>query len=323
MADVHSSTVYMDGKFIPFAEATVSVMTHGLNYGTGCFEGIRGYWNEQNEQIYVFRMLEHYRRMHNSASILKIKLPHTPEELCDITLELIRRNGWREDTYIRPLAFKGSEIIGVRLHNLEDRFTIYLAPMGNYVDVDTGCRVGVSSWRRIDDNMIPARAKVTGAYVNSAFAKTEAQENGFDEAIVLDSNGHVSEGSAENLFLVENGKLITPPVSDNILVGITRDTVMTVAREELGIETVERTIDRTELYVADEVFMCGTGAQISPIIEVDHRPVGRGKMGPLTAKLQKLYFGLVRHTDPHMIERYGRWCSPAYTRQGTLTGKGA
>jgi branched-chain amino acid aminotransferase len=273
-------------------------MTHALNYGTGCFEGIRAYWNSGHEELYVLKAEAHYERMHRSCRVLRITLPFSVEELTRITIDLVRRNGYREDVYIRPLAFKSHEMIGVRLHDLEDGFCIFTAPMGNYIPIDNGIKCGVSSWRRIDDNMIPPSAKVTGLYVNSALAKTEAIENGYDEAIMLTHAGHVSEGSAENIFLVQGDTLITPAKGENILVGVTRNAVMELAHAELGIRSVERTVARSELYTSDEVFLCGTGAQISPVIEIDHREVGTGAVGPITRQLQEVYFRAVRGEDP-------------------------
>lgn len=283
-------------------------MTHTFNYGTGCFEGIRAYWNADEEQLFVFRMLEHYERLHRSSHVLHCSLSYTPEQLGEITLDLLRQEGFREDTYVRPLVYKATEGIGVRLHNLRDAFAIFATPFGKYVQDEEGCRATVSAWRRVDDNAIPARAKAIGSYVNSALCKTDAMLNGFDEAIVLNQDGHVSEGSAENLFLVRDGVLITPGENDNILEGITRRTLIELAREELGIETLVRQVDRTELYVADEVFFCGTGVQIAAVASIDHRQIGAGSIGPVTQKLRDLYFGIVRGRDP----KYGRWCTPVY-----------
>ena len=297
---------FFKGKFVPIDQAKISIMTHAFNYGTGAFEGIRAYWNDKKEQLYLFRMPEHYDRMHRSCRILKITLPHTTQELCDITCELLRKEGYREDTYIRPVAYKASEGIGVRLHGLEDGFCIFAVPFGRYIEKEEGARTAVSSWRRIDDNAAPARAKVTGIYVNSALAKTEVVERGFDEAIVLTQDGHVSEGSAENIFLVRDGQMITPAPSENILEGITRNTIMQIAKEELGINTVERSIDRSELYVADEVFFCGTGVQVAAVIEVDGRPVGDGKIGPVVEKLRDLYFKIAKGE----VGKYKSWCAP-------------
>ncbi len=299
---------YFEGAFVPAAEAKVGIMTHALHYGTACFEGIRAYWNEAHEQLYVLKALEHYRRLHRSTRILKIKLPLSPEEMADITLELLRKNEYREDVYVRPLAYQSTQQIGVRLHGLDDAFLIYTAPFGKYLNIDQGIRCMVSSWRRVDDNAIPARAKITRAYVNCALSKSEAAENGYDEAIVLTQDGHVSEGSAENIFLVADGKLVTPPVSENILEGITRAGIIQIARDEMGIETVERHVDRTELYTADECFLCGTGAEISPVVEIDRRLVGDGSIGTITKKLFKLYFDIVRGNVPP----YRHWYRTVY-----------
>src|SRR5260370_40671012 len=218
--------------------------------------------------------------MQNSVKVLKLKIPISLDELCKTSIELIRRNNVRQDIYIRPVAFKSSEEIGVRLHNLNDSFAIYVTPFGSYVDIERGIRCMVSSWRRIDDNVAPARAKITGIYVNSALAKTEAMENGFDEAIMLTQDGHVCEGSAENIFVLRDGKVFTPPTNDNILEGLTRLAMIERLRKELDMEVGERAIARSELYIADEIFLCGTGAQISPAIDGDPRPVGDGKVGP-------------------------------------------
>jgi branched-chain amino acid aminotransferase len=299
--------VFLNGEIIPADQARVGVMTHAISYGTGCFEGIRGYYNCDKDEVYVFRAREHYERLHRSCRILKINLPFTVDELIEITSELIRRNGFHENCYIRPFAYKSDEIIGVKLNDLVDHFVIYTVPMGDYVST-TGLRCGVSSWRRVDDNAIPARAKISGAYVNSAFAKTEALTNGFDEAIMLTGEGHVSEGSAENIFLMVNNELVTPPPTENILVGITRDSVIQVARRELDRITRERVIDRTELYVADEIFLTGTGAQIAPVIEVDHRPIGTGKIGPVASEIQRVYAEVVRGMRPEYMD----WLTPVY-----------
>jgi branched-chain amino acid aminotransferase len=299
---------FFKGKVVPFAEANISVMTHALNYGTGCFEGIRAYWNEDEQELLIFRLREHYERLLNSMGILMMQSPYSAEDLCEITIDLLRREGYRQDAYLRPLAFKSDEIIGVKLHGLHDEVTVFAVPFGGYVSNEENCHVGFSSWRRISDNAIPARGKITGAYVNSAFAKSEALLNGYDEAIVLNENGHISEGSAENVFIVRDGVLITPPVTENILEGITRDTVMELARQEMGLDVLERSIDRTEFYVAEEAFLVGTGVQIAAVTMVDHRPVGSGRMGPIVRELRELYFNVVRGHVP----KYRKWCAPVY-----------
>ena len=300
---------FFEGEFVPIEKARVSIMNHAFNYGTGCFEGIRAYWNEDEDQLLVFRMREHYERLHRSCNILHIELPYSVERLGELTIELLRKEGYRADAYIRPLAYKATEGIGVRLHDLDDEFAIFAVPFGKYIEKEEGAKVCVSSWHRISDNAVPARAKITGAYINSAFSKTEAMLNGFDEAIVLNPNGHVSEGSAENLFIVRQGKLITPSVTENILEGITRDTIIQIAREQFGLETVERPIDRTELYLAEEAFFCGTGVQVAAIVSIDHRPVGAGELGPIVKKLRDLYFDIVKGK----VKQYRSWCTPVYS----------
>ena len=299
---------FFRGDFVPLRDANINVMTHGFNYGTAVFEGIRAYWNADEEQLFALELLPHYRRIRASAALLMMEIRQSPEELAEITLELLRRDGLREDVYLRPIIYKSSETIGVRLHNLDADITIFGVPFGQYIDTEGGIRAQVSSWRRTDDNAIPARGKITGAYVNGALAKSEAQLNGFDEAIVMTADGHVSEGSAENLFMVKGGVLITPPVTDNILEGITRARMMEMARDELGIGVLERSIDRTELYGADEVFLCGTGAQISPVIEIDRRPIGGGRPGQVTRQLSRTYFDAVRGRLP----AYRAWLTPVY-----------
>jgi branched-chain amino acid aminotransferase len=297
-------------QFVPLGEAKIGVLTHALHYGTACFEGIRGNWNDEQEELFLFRIKDHYARILKGCRILKINLPYSADEMCQLTVKLVEKSGYREDVYIRPLAYKSSEAIGVRLHDLEDDFLIVVVTLPAYLDAEKGVRCCTSSWRRVDDTMIPARGKITGIYVNSALAKTEANEQGFDEAILLNHDGHVSEGSGENIFFVLEGKLVTPPSSDNILMGVTRDTVIKLARNELGIETVETSVDRTELYLADEVFFTGTAAHVSPVIEIDHRPVGNGKIGKITKELQRLYFDVIKGKNP----KYLNWCTPAYSK---------
>jgi branched-chain amino acid aminotransferase len=304
------SYAFFRKQFVPLGEAKIGILTHALHYGTACFEGIRGNWNDEQEQLFLFRIKDHYERMLKGCRILKIKLPYSADEMCQLTVKLAEKSGYREDVYIRPLAYKSSEAIGVRLHDLEDDFLIIVATLPAYLNADEGVRCCTSSWRRVDDTMIPARGKITGIYVNSALAKTEANEQGFDEAILLNHDGHVSEGSGENIFFVLEGKLVTPPSSDNILMGVTRDTVIKLARNELGIETVETSVDRTELYLADEVFFTGTAAHVSPVIEIDHRPVGNGKSGKITRELQRLYFDVIKGKNP----KYLNWCTPAYSK---------
>jgi branched-chain amino acid aminotransferase len=299
---------YFGGAIVPMSEATVNVSTHALNYGTGCFEGIRAYWNAGQEQLYVLKLREHFERFANSRRMLRIDIPEPIDELCEITLEILRRQDFRQDVYIRPLAYKASRTIKLTLSSLEDAVTIFAFPMGNYVDISSGLHVSISSWRRVSGNAIPVRAKTVGAYVNSALAIDEATAAGYDETIFLTESGTVSEGSSCNLFLVRRGQFSTPRTSDDILEGITRNAVMELARRELGIQTVERAIDRTELYDADEIFLTGTGVQISPVTRIEGRAIGSGKPGPITMELQRRYLSAVRGDDPN----YATWCTPVY-----------
>lgn len=280
---------FFQKRFMPLSEAKIGVLTHALHYGTACFEGIRGNWDSKQKRFCLFRIQDHYKRMLDGCRLLKIQLPYSVDKLCRLTAELLERSGYKEGVYIRPLAYKSSEAVGVRLHNLEDDFLIIVTTLPPYLDAENGVRCCTSSWRRVDDTMIPPRGKICGIYVNSALAKTEACENGFDEAILLTQDGHVSEGSGENIFVLLGGRLITPPSSDNVLMGITRDTVIRLAKDELGIDTIERQVDRSELYGAEECFFTGTAANVAPILEIDRRTIGTGKIGKVTAKLQKLF----------------------------------
>ncbi len=298
---------YFRGSFVPLAEASVSLATHALNYGTGCFEGIRAYWNGDHRQLYVVKLAQHYERLVRSCRVLRIDPGLTVESMVEVTLELLRRNGFRQDAYIRPLAFKGGLTLKLALTGVEDAFGIYCLPMGEYLDTGRGLHACVSSWFRLDDNALPPRAKVTGAYINASLASDEAQINGFDEAIMLTPDGHVAEGSSCNLFMVRDGVVITSPLTDGILEGITREVILGLARD-LGYPVLERSIDRTELYVCDELFFCGTGVQVAPVTRVDHRPVNDGLPGPVTIRIQQAYFDAVRGREP----RYRDWLTPVY-----------
>jgi branched-chain amino acid aminotransferase len=302
---------YFRGEIVPYSEAKVSVLTHGFNYGTAVFAGVRAYWNAEQEQLYVFRAAEHFQRLLHSAKVMFMEFDHTPESLTQITLELLRMEEYRRDIYIRPLAYKADEIVGVKLHDLIDEITIAALPFDSYVANDTDAHVTFSSWRRLDDNMIPARGKVSGAYANSALIKTDAVKAGFDEALVLTQEGHVSEGSAMNIFMVRNGVLITPTITENILEGITRRTAIELARQEMGVEVIERPIDRTEIYMSEELFMTGTAAQVVAITQVDHRQIGTGVMGPITTRLRELYQQVVRGN----LNEYRHWNTPVYSTE--------
>ena len=305
MPEAHA---YFQGKIVPLSEAKIGVMTHAFNYGTAVFEGIRGNWNPDDKTVYLFRLREHYERLAQSCKILMLDLEESVDELCQLTIDIAERSGFEEDVYLRPLVYKSSEVLGVRLHNLETSCLIFITPFPAYLPEVARCHT--SSWRRVNDTGIPPRAKVTGIYVNSTLAKTEANLNGFDEAIMLNEDGHVSEGSGENIFMVRNGKLYTPTPADNVLEGITGKSAIELARKELGVELVERQIDRTELYIADEVFMTGTAAHLTPVVEVDRRLVGNGKVGPITQRLNELYFDCIRGKN----EKYRHWCTPVRAR---------
>jgi branched-chain amino acid aminotransferase len=301
---------FFKGRIVPYSEAKVGVLTHTLNYGTGVFGGLRAYWNSDEQQLLLFRPYDHFKRFLESASLLLMKFPYSVEQIIQFTIDLLKKENYKTDCYIRPIAYYGDEIIGVRLHDLNPELTIVAIPFGQYVENEEGSHVTISSWRRVDDNMIPARGKIAGSYVNSAFIKTDAQRAGFDEAIVLNHDGHVAEGSAENIFIVRKGIISTPPVTENILEGITRRTVMMLLKDEMGMEVVERPLDRTEIYLSDEIFFCGTGVQIAAITSVDHRPVGTGKMGPITDNLRRIYFDVVKGRTP----KYREFCVPIYPK---------
>jgi branched-chain amino acid aminotransferase len=306
----HGKYAYFEGEIRPIEEAKVNVMTHAFNYGTAVFEGIRGYWNDDDKQMYIFRLEDHLDRMFRNFNVLRIRLKLSLEEVANIIVELTAKNEFQEGIYIRPIGYKSEYVLGPKVHDVEDDFTIYVLKLGDYVDTSAGLNVAVSSWRRIAENALPARAKISGGYVNSALAASEAHESGYDEAIFLCEDGTVSEGSAMNIFLVNGDTLVTPPVTADILVGVTRNTVIQIAREKFGLDTECRPVGRAELYTADEIFFCGTGAQIAPVTSVDKRPVGDGKPGPVTGKLQKLYFDIVQCR----VAEYSSWCTPVYKK---------
>jgi len=303
------SYAFFQEQFIPLEEAKIGIMTHALHYGTAVFEGIRGNWNSEQQQAYIFRLKEHYERLEKGCRVINISLTHSLDELCRLTIELVAKCGFQEDVYIRPVAYKSSQALGVRLHDLEDDFFMFVIPWGPYLDVDKA-RCCVSSWHRPEDNVIPPQIKAAGIYINNALAKTEAIGNGFDEAIMLAPDGHVSEGSGENIFLVIDGKLVTPATYNNILMGITRNTVIEMAKNELGLETVHRSIDRSELYTADECFLTGTAAHITPVAEIDYRKIGDGEIGEITSKLQEIYASAIRGNH----HKYHHWCTPVYKK---------
>lgn len=316
-AEVNQNTiVYFDNRFVPLAEARVNILTHALNYGTGVFDGIRGYWDDKQRELFLVRPQEHFVRWKINCGILRIDVPLTAGELSEITAELIRRNQFRSNVYVRPLAYKSAQRIGV-IPDDRDAFAVIVVPFGDYLDSRQGLHAGVVSWRRVQDNAIPGRAKICGAYVNSALASDEARRNGFDEAIFLNEGGHVAEGATCNIFLVRNGKLITPPGTENILEGITRACVIDLARRELNMEVIERPVDRSELYVCDEVFFTGTAVEVAPVVQIDHRPVKTGAIGPVACQLRRLYFEATRGYLSH----YHDWVVRVY--HPAIVGKAA
>lgn len=298
-----SKHAFFEGKIVPLADANISIATHGFLYGTAVFGGMRAYWNEEKKRLFAFRPWDHYHRLLHSARMMAMQTSYDEESLIELTLELLRMDNYQQDVYMRPTFYKADLGIGVKLHDLKDEFCMFTMAYEKYVKNDTNAHVTISSWRRIDDNMIPARGKVAGAYANSALIKTDANRAGFDEALVLDQNGHVSEGSAMNIFMVRDGVVITPPVTDNILEGITRKSVIELLRNEMGLQVVERSIDRTEVAIGEEFFMTGTAAQIMAVTKVDHRPIGRGVMGPITTKLRVMFDDLLRAKNP----KYNHW----------------
>ena len=295
---------FLDGEFVPLEEAKVGIMTHALHYGTGAFEGIRGNWNADHGKMYIFKLREHYERMLRGAKMLFIDVPYSLEELCDITVEVVERSGFQEDVYIRPMAYKGEEkVANLNLKALSDSFFCLAIPFGQYIDSDGPIDCCVASYRRIDDTMVPPRFKLAGLYLNSILAKTDALAAGFDEAIMLNQDGHVCEATGENIFLVYGDTIVTPTLESNVLPGITRATVIDLARDELGLTIQERPVDRSELYIADEVFLTGTAAHIQAVGSVDHRSVGAGTTGAVTKRLQDLYFPIVRGNNPKFLHQ--------------------
>lgn len=303
-----SDYVYLDGKYVPEEQAVISVRTHAFMYGTSVFEGVRAYWVPEENQLYVFRLREHFERILNSCKIMHMHPEYTVDDMCDITIELLKKNAPKTDTYIRPVIYKSGQTIGPKLCDNKDSLVITTTPLGDYIDSSNGLKVCVSNWRRSDDNAIPARAKISGCYANTALIVTDARLAGFDDAIVLKADGHVAEGSAMNLYLIEGNKLITSTSTDDILIGITRNTIKEIAENYLNLEVIEREIDRTELYVTDGAFYCGTGAQVMPIISIDNRPVGNGKINELSSQIQQLYSDIVRAK----VTEYKHWCTPVY-----------
>ncbi|MBZ0291594.1 MAG: branched-chain amino acid transaminase [Anaerolineae bacterium] len=304
---------FFKGQIVPIEDAKISIMTHALHYGTGAFGGMRAYWNGEQEELYVFRSLDHFERLLNSAALLRMRLPYTPESLTQTLVDLLRHEGYRENCYIRPLVYKSEETLAVKLHEMEDDLAIIVNPLGegSYVNIDQGAHVCFSAWRRVDDNAIPARGKITGAYVNSMLIKTDAMLAGYDDALVLNEDGHLAEASAANAFIIRKGVALTAPITANVLEGIVRRSLIRVLREDMGIEVVERNIDRTEVYMADEAFLCGTGAQVTPVTKIEHRPIGDGGIGPITSQLRARFMDIVTGR----VDKYKEWVTPIYSTE--------
>jgi len=285
---------FLNGQKVSLKDAKVGIMTHALHYGTAVFEGIRGNWNESKDKMIIFRLKEHYDRLLRGSNILKMNLGYTAQEMCDITVDLVKSNGYKEDVYIRPLAYKSQELIAnLKLHELEDDLSIIVIPFGAYIDNTKPIKCQTSSWRRPEDTMMPTGVKLAGLYTTSILAKTEAVSAGYDEAILLNNDGTVSEGSGENLFMVQNDEIITPTETDNCLLGITRNTIIQIAKNELNIDIKERRIHRSELYLSDEIFLTGTAAHVTSVGSLDNRTIGNGKVGQITKTLQDIYFSVV------------------------------
>ena len=299
-----AGVAFLNGEYVPLENAKVGIMTHALHYGTAAFEGIRGNWNPDDGKTYMFKLREHYERMLRGCKMLWIEVPYTIDQLCQITVEVVERSGHQQDLYIRPVAFKAQEMVAnLNLRSLSDGFFCLAVPFGAYIDSDGAINCCVASYRRIDDTMVPPRFKLSGLYLNSILAKTDAIAAGFDEAIMLNMDGHVCEGTGENIFIVHGDVIATPTLESNVLPGITRDTIIALARDELGMTVQERPVDRSELYTADEVFLTGTAAHVQGVGTVDHRPVGAGGIGPVTKRLQDLYFPIVRGKNPAYLHQ--------------------
>lgn len=307
----HLPVAYHQGAFKPLQSATVNIMTHGFQYGIGCFAGVRAYYDDKAQEAYIFRLDDHVERIWQSTRILGFNVTETREDIYRIILEVAKRNAFRGDCYFRPFFYSGEHRLSPRTHDVRVDFAVYAIPLGDYLDTSRGLKTVVSSWRRVDDDVIPARAKASGAYLNSALAKSEAVRQGCDEAIFLNRDGTVCEGSAENIFIVRDGVLTTPSVNSNILEGITRRTLLEIARDELGVSVAERPIARSELYVADEVFFSGTGAQVAWIEEIDGRKVGTGEIGEVARELRALY----RRVVLGKVANYSHWLTPVFKSQ--------
>jgi len=297
--------VWFDGKIVRDEDAKVPVMTHAIHYGTSVFEGLRGYWNSKN--LYIFRLEDHIKRFRNSGKVYSISLRFTDKEIANAVIDLCKKNNVKESCYIRPFYFVGKH--GINLHVTENTPThavVVMFPFGELFNKN-GIKVGISSWRRIHDISTPPLAKMGGNYLNSILATQESKRNGYDEAVLLDHLGNISEAPGENIFIIRDGKLLTPPPSSSALEGITKDSVIKIAKD-LGYQTVEREIPRTEIYFSDEVFLTGTAAEITPVISVDGKAVGDGKVGKITGKIRTIYSDITMGKN----KKYSKWITPVY-----------
>ncbi len=305
-----NAMAFYRGKFQPLSDTTIGLNTQAFLYGTAVFEGIRANWNAEHNELYLFRMGGHYRRLRKSAAALMMDVPVTEEDFSARTVELIQRGNLREDLYVGPMVYKSSTGLSLNLREAEHDFMILALPFGSYFDSNDGLHVTTSSWRRTHDASMPMRAKMTGGYINSALAKSDAELDGHDEALLLNQDGSVAEGSGENVFALLGGTLYTPPSTDNNLIGITQSTIIELASMEFGVPTEERSLTRSELWQADEMFMTGTAAHVAPVLSLDHRPIGSGNVGWLTDGLQRLYGDAIRGR----MEAYTKWLTPVYSR---------
>ena len=309
-----AAVAFRDGEYLPYADIGVGIGTHALHYGTSVFEGLRGYWSAERSELYLFRAQDHFARLLGSARFYGMTPPGSVADLCAIAREILRRSDVRQDVYVRPIQFISSEGIGLWRADLRESFVMFHAPMGKYIG-EGGIRCCVSTWRRPHGSTAPTRARASEAYTPPILARREAMQAGFDEAIILTVDGRVAEGSAENIFLVIDGKLVTPSLGGDILAGITRASIIEVAERELGMLAVERDVNPSELAFAAEVFLTGTAAEVTPVIEIDRRAVGDGVPGPVTQRLAAVYDEVVHGAR----EEYASWLMPVYAAEGAAS----
>ncbi|MCG1023653.1 branched-chain amino acid transaminase [Sutcliffiella horikoshii] len=298
--------IYFNGRFVPEGEAKISVKNKTFNYGLGAIEGIRGYWNEEQQELFLFRLEDHYKRLLNSCKVLFIAIPYTVKELCEITVELMKINKVKRDISIRPIAFINLPSLRPDLFETEYGLTIFIEET-SYV-VKPAVNALISSWLRIENSTIPPTVKSIGGYLNSALAYSQAVAEGSDEAIFVTREGNISEASTNNLFMMKKGELFTPPLADNILEGITRDTIMKIAEKDYSLNVHEMSIARSELYFAEEIFLTGTAVEVLPVISVDKRKIGTGEAGPITTQLQRAYLQIVMGKNA----KYREFLTPVY-----------